>query len=432
MLRRVAVLLALLAGLVSEARALPAAPGAGDPNIVIGVIATLSGPGAIAGQDLVDGFTIAMRHLGGRFANQEVRVVVNDDRGSPDIALQAVRRMLEREKVDIVLTGVSQASLMAIVGPLETSRVFVLNLDTAPAALAGPECSPWLFDLGTPAEGVHEAAGLYFTNEKVRRLVVVGPDSPITADAVAALKRTFTGEVVATLMPRHGATTYPGEIAQLRRLRPDAVYTLLTGGMGVDFVREYDAAGLKAEMPLAGSWLSFERPMLPAMAEAASDVPNIGPWSFDLDTPQNRRLVTDFDAEYGRSATSWVAEGYDAGLLLDAALKTTNGRTSDADALRAALRRAEFPSVRGAFRFNSNHFPVVNLYLRRVGRDAKGRANSELKGVLLKDWRDHQAARCPMRWTEEPASKPGTATTPKPGAPAKPPAAAMPAKPKPR
>jgi branched-chain amino acid transport system substrate-binding protein len=426
-MRRLALLLLSLFA-AAPAWALPAAPGASDPNLVVGIIATLSGPGALAGQDSVDGFNLAMRHLGGRFANQEVRVVVVDDHGSADTAVAAARRMIERDRVDFVLTATSQASMAALAPILLKTRVFVLNLGGQPAAMSGPECSPWLFQLSTPPQAVNEAAGLWMTGEHLRRIAVIGPDSLATDEAVATLKLTFPGEVAAVIKPHHGAAQYSAEISRLREVKPDAVYSLLTGGMGVEFVRAFAASGLKPDVVLAGPWMAFERAMLPAMAEAAADLPNFAPWSPDLDTPQNKRMVTDFEAEHGRAASPWVAQGYDAALALDSSLRATGGRTTDHDAVRTALRRADFASVRGAFRFNTNHTPVINLYLRRVGHDAKGRLNQELRGVLIKDWRDRQAATCPMRWTEEPAQP---QKAPQPGKPLPPPGMSKPTSPKP-
>lgn len=412
---------------------LPATTGVSNPTIVVGVIATLSGPGAMVGQDSVDGFSTAMRHLGGRFANQEVRVVVQDDKGSPDNALAVARRMFEREKVDFVVTAVSLPSMSAMVKTLTESRAFVLNLDAAPLGLAGANCSPWFFQVSTPAQAIHEAIGAHLAGEKMRRVVVIGTDAPATDQAVATIRRAWPGEVVEVLRPRHGTTRFTDEMASLRQTAPDAVINLLTGGMGLAFTREFAAAGVKADLPMIGVWQGWERPMLPAMTEAGMDVLNVAPWSPDLETPMGRRLTTDFELEYGRPVTGWVAHGYDTALMLDAALRATGGRAGDRDAVRNALRRAEFPSVRGGFRFDSNHFPSVNVYLRRTTRDAKGRPTEELRSTLIKDWHSRDSGLCPMRWTEEPAPgahPPGAA--PKPGAqPPKPPAKPQPVKPKP-
>jgi branched-chain amino acid transport system substrate-binding protein len=436
-----AALLALMALAPWPASALPATTGVSNPTIVVAVIATLSGPGAMAGQDSVDGFSTAMRHLGGRFANQEVRVLVQDDKGSPDTALAVARKLLDREKVDFVVTAVALPSMSAMAKTLTESRAFVLNLDAAPASLAGAGCSPWFFQVATPAQAIHEAIAAHLTAEKMRRVVVIGTDAPATDQAIATIRRAWPGEVIEIRRPRHGATRYTEEIVAMRHAAPDAVVNLLTGGMGGAFAREFAATGMKGDVPLIGVWQGWERPMLPAMTEAGMDVLNVAPWSPDLETPLGKRLVTDFELEYGRPVTGWVAQGYDTAQMLDAALRANGGRTGDRDAVRSALRRAEFPSVRGPFRFDSNHFPSVNVYLRRTTRDAKGRPTEELRSTLIKDWHSRDLALCPMRWTEEPAPghPPGT-TPPKPGTPTaqppkpKPPAPGLPqqpAKPKP-
>lgn len=404
MLRRLIASLGLLlgSGLSGAAHALPAGSGASDPSIVVGVVATLTGPGALAGQDLVDGFNLALKQLGGRFSNQEVRVVITDDKGSPDIARQQVRRLMDRERLDLVLTGVSAPSLAAIIRPLVEARLFVLNLDQAPPALAGTECSPFLFNLAAPVDGTHEAMGQYLASERIRRVVVVGPQTAMTTNAVVALKRTFPGEVSAVLSPRPGSTMFAAELDRIAQIKPDAIYSLLTGGMGGAFVRAWGASPLKSEVPLFPLWPAMERQMLPAMAESAQDLISIATWSNDLDSIPNRRMTADFDSEFGRAPSTWAAQGYDAAFLVDAALRATNGKTGDSEGLRTALRRADFVSVRGGFKFNTNHFPVLNYYLRKIVRDPKGRLTHELQGVVLKDWRDHQASTCPMRWVEEP------------------------------
>lgn len=379
-----------------------ALPGASDPSVVIGVVATLTGPGAIAGQDVVDGFNLGLKQLGGRFSNQEVRVVLADDKGSPDIARQQATRLMERERLDMVLTAVAAPSLAAIVRPLTAARLFVLNLDQIPPELAGPDCSPWLFSLSAPSDGVHEAMGQFFTAEKVRRIAVVAPPNAPTASVLAALRHTFSGEVAAVISPKPGALTFDDEIGELGKIKPDAIYSLLTGGVAGGFIRAWGASPLKGEVPLYPVWQAVERQFLPTMGDTAKEMTSVGTWSPDLDTPPNRRLVAEFEQEYGRPASTWAAVGYDAAFLLDGALKYTNGKTVDADTVRNALRRADFVSVRGTFKFNTNHTPVLNYAMRKVGHDAKGRPTQELRSVVLKDWRDRQAAACPMRWVEEP------------------------------
>lgn len=375
--------------------------GASDPSVVVGVMATLTGPGAITSQDAVDGFYLGLKELGNRFSNQEVRVVVLDDKGSADLAKQQVSRMLERERIDMVVTALSPPSFAAVIQPLLSARVFVFNLDQMPPAQAGAGCSPWLFGLAPPLGGVHEALGQHLTATQVRRVALVLPPFSLSAPMVEAFRHSFAGEVVATLTPRPGATTFASEFAAIARHKPDAIYSLLSGGMGGAFVRAWYDWPERGEMAFYSQGGGLERPYLPAMGEAAEDVADVGTWSPDMDTPVNRRFVSDFELEYGRQATTWAAQGFDAAFLIDAALRATNGKTGDPDAIRAALRRAEFTSVRGSFKFNSNHTPVLSYLLRKVGQDAKGRTIPESQQPVLKEWRDRQAQSCSMHWVEE-------------------------------
>ncbi len=374
--------------------------GAADPSIVIGFIATRTGAGAIASQDAVDGFTLGLKQLGGRFSNQEVRVVAVDDKGSADIAAKVVDRMVRTERLDMVVTAVSQPSMAAIVKPLAKSRLFVLSLEEVPAALSGADCLPNLFSLAPPFAGPHHLLGSFLVAEGVRKLVVLAPHTGLGEQAVAALRQTFSFDLT-VLSPKLGAATYDRELRRIGEIRPDAVYSLLTGGMGGAFVRAYAEAGGKDLAPLYTDSDALARPALPALGDAALDVRAVVNWTADQDIPGNKRFLGDFEVEFGRPPSEHAARGYDTVLLLDAAMKATGGKTGDSEALRAAFRRAEFASVRGAFHFNHNHQPILAYHLIQVERDQRGRLGHETVTTLAKEWRDPGTGACPMHWPEE-------------------------------
>lgn len=374
--------------------------GANDPSIVVGFIATRSGAGAIAGLDSADGFSLALKQLGGRFSNQEVRVVAVDDKGSPDVARRQLTRMITSERLDMIVTAVSPSSLAAMLKPLVASRLFVLNLEMPPPRVSGADCSMNMFSLAPPNDAPHQVLGYHLVAEGVRRLVVVAPETGLADLAVAALKSSFPFEVT-VLRPKRGAATFDREIRRIGEIKPDAVYSLLVGGMGAAFIRAYDVAGGKDVAPLYATAEAIARPLLPAMGDAALDVHAVANWSPDLEAGANKRLVSDFDGEFGRPASEQAARGYDAALLLDAAVKANNGKTNDAEAMRAALRRAEFPSVRGLFHFNHNHQPIMAYLLLKVARDARGRLTEEIIQSLHKEWRDPHTSACTMHWADE-------------------------------
>ena len=353
--------------------------------ITVAMLGSLSGPRALAAQDALDGASLALKDLGLRMSNQEVQLVVENDRGKPGEAIDLAHRLISNNHPDVVLTSIPASALIHVLPVFAASKVFVLNVGQAPQSLAEAGCDPWLFDLTGEEDAVHEATGAQMTADGIKRLVLVGPGRPQFESALAALRRTFQGEVVATLQVDDGALRYDHELARIQAAKADAVYCLLTGGMSVSFIRSFGE--LPTRPKLYGQWQSFERAMLPAMGNAAVGAVSVGTWAPDQDTAANHRLISSFDTEYGRLPGVWACHGYDAVMLFDAALKQLQGKLNDLDALRHALRHADFTSPRGPWRFNSNQFPTITYWSRTIVRDAKGRLAYETTGAALRDWR---------------------------------------------
>jgi branched-chain amino acid transport system substrate-binding protein len=116
-----------------------------------------------------------------------------------------------------------------------------------------------------------------------------------------------------------------------------------------------------------------------------------------MDNPQNLRFVRDFEAQYGYVPATYAAQSYDTAMLLDSAIRRVNGRLGDKDALRAAIRAADFRSVRGGFRFGVNHYPVQDFWLLQVAKRADGKFQTETVRKVLENDTDPWAAECRMR-----------------------------------
>lgn len=387
---------------------------AGQSGYTLTFLGSLSGSGAAFAKDALDGLSLGLKDLGYRLANQEVRVVVEDDKGKPGAALEAARRLVMGETSDVVVTALWPSALIQAAPVFEQARTFVVNVGQAPQILSDSGCNPWFFDLAGEEDGVHEAAGAAMTADQVRRVVVVGQDRPATAEAAAALGRTFQGEIIDVVRQDEGAATFGPTLSAIAHQfggNAGAVYMLLTGGQGVAFMRGWPGmggpgAGGLGKVKLYAPWRGFERSYLAAMGDGAIGATVIGTWNTDFDQPPNHRLITEYEAEYGRAPSTWSAHGYDVVSLLDAAVHQVQGKFGDADMVRGALRRVDFPSTRGPLKFNLNQFPVMSYWRFVVSRDAKGRLFRELKGPVVKDWRGH-GGQCPMRWDDQPMPQPG-------------------------
>ncbi|MCC7274623.1 MAG: ABC transporter substrate-binding protein, partial [Alphaproteobacteria bacterium] len=189
---------------------------------------------------------------------------------------------------------------------------------------------------------------------------------------------------------------YSAELAQIRAARPEAVYVFYPGGMGVNFVKQYAQAGLAKEIPLFSAF-TVDATTLAAQGEAALGTFTAAFWSDDLDNPVSKHFVAGYRAKYGATPSTFAAQGYDAARLIDAAIKGAGGKVADREALIAAMRKADFQSVRGAFRFNNNHFPIHDFYLVETVKAADGSIAQVNRGVVFKDHADAYAGECPMK-----------------------------------
>ncbi|EKE43174.1 ABC transporter substrate binding protein [Oceaniovalibus guishaninsula JLT2003] len=367
--------------------ALLAAPAMADP-IKVGMITTLSGGGAGLGVDTRDGFDLAMKLAGD--AAVDITVITEDDQQKPDVAVQIADRMIQSEEVDI-LTGIVWSNLaMAVVPAAVQQGKFYLSTNAAPSALAGAQCHEDYFSLSYQNDNFHEAAGQAATDAGYENMVIMAPNYPAGKDALTGFKRFYEGEVASEIFTQVGQTDYAAEIAQIRDADADAVFFFLPGGMGISFLKQYSGSGVTT--PLIGPAFSFSQDILPAAGDAALGIRNTASWSPDLDNEANKTFVDAFKAEYGRLPSVYAAQGYDTANLILSAVATAD--IADRDAFRDALMAADFPTVRGKFRFGPNRHPIQDLYLREVVRLDDGTLTNRIVDTAMTDRGDAYAADC--------------------------------------
>lgn len=362
----------------------------------IGYMATLSGPAASLGVDILDGFKLGLTHSGGTFGGREVEIVVGDDQLKPNVGVQVATRLIEKDKVDLITGIVFSNVMMAVAKPVTDAGLFLISANAGPSPLAGERCLPDLFTVSWQNDQTHEAMGKYIQDIGVKRLYLMAPNYRAGKDAIAGVKRYFKGEVVGEVYTKINQPDYAAELTQLRAAKPDGVFVFYPGGMGINFVKQYAQSGLKDEIPLYTTAFTTAQMVLPAMGDAALGILNSSFWSPDLDNPVNARFVKDFKSAYGRLPSLFAAQGYDAALLLDSALKATGGSLKDKGAFRAALKKADFKSVRGGFKFNNNHFPIQNFYIRNVVTK-DGALTTETVATAFTDHEDAYAGQCRMK-----------------------------------
>jgi branched-chain amino acid transport system substrate-binding protein len=366
-------------------------------KVKVGFISTLSGPNAAIGTDIRDAFNLAIKLNGGKLGGLPVEVLVSDDQFKPENAKQIAERYLQREKVDFI-TGIVFSNIVLAVAPdAIASKVFFISPNAGPAQYTGAQCNPFFFAASWPSEAYSEAAGQYVTSKGLKNVIFLAPNYVGGHDAATGFKRYYKNKLQDEMYTKLGQLDYAAELSQIRAAKPQALYVFLPGGMGVNFIKQFVAAGLSQDIQLIVPLWGADQDIIRAVGDPMLGLFSVSHWSIDMDNAANRKFVAEFEKEYKRLPTGYAASGYDTALLMDSAVRKVKGKIEDKDALRAALRSADFKSVRGDFKFNRNQFPVQNYYLQLVGKGNDGRLVHKTIGTVLTARGDAYVQDCAMK-----------------------------------
>lgn len=367
------------------------APAAHAETLKIGILTTTSGPPAVLGEHARDGALLAAEQLG-MVGGMETEIIVVDAEGKPDVAAQKARELVERDGVHFVIGPIFSNVMGAIAGPV-TESAFLLSPNAGPSVFAGENCHPNLFGVAYQNDQMPTVLAKHMNDTGVADAFILAPNYQAGKDSLNGFKSVFEGAVTSELYVPLGQLDYQAELAQIAALQPSAVYAFLPGGMGVNFVKQYDQAGLKS-IPLMTAF-TVDETTLPAEQDAAVGMLSGTNWSPSLDVPASKEFVAAFEAKYDYVPALYAAGGYDSMMLIDSAVKKV-GNATDMDALRAALEEADFASVRGEFSFSSNHFPVQNFYLAEAVKREDGKYATQIVETVYEDYADAYVDQCKM------------------------------------
>jgi branched-chain amino acid transport system substrate-binding protein len=368
-------------------------PAAAQEKIKIGVIVTLSGPAAALGAQVRDGFALAVKDLGGKMAGRDVELVVVDDELKPDAAVTKVKGLLERDKVDFVVGPIFSNILQAIHKPVTDSKTFLISPNAGPSSYAGKECSPFFYVTSYQNDQVHQVLGKVAQDRGYKRVYVLVPNYQAGKDSAAGFKIDYKGEIVEESYLPLNTTDFQVEVTKISSAKPDAVFTFMPGGLGVGLVKQYRQAGLADRIPVLSAF-TVDESTLPAQQDAAVGMFGGANWAPNMDNPQNKKFVAGFEAAYNIVPGTYAMQGYDTALLIDSAVKALKGDLTNKDAVSAALKKADFTSLRGDFKFSTNGYPIQNFYLTKVAKRADGKFQTEIVEKVFSNYGDRYAKDC--------------------------------------
>lgn len=379
-------LLTCLALLVSQAAQ-------ADP-LKIGFLTTLSTKAGYLGEDIRDGFLLAVEQGDGKLGGVEVEVIVKDDERKPEKGIEIADKFLKKDGIQLMTGIVFSNVAMAVVPKMVNQDVIYISPNAGPSKLAGELCHENYFNVAWQNDNLHEATGQHVNDAGFKSAYIIAPNYPAGKDALTGFKRYYKGEISGEVYTKLGQSDYSAELAALRAAKPESVFFFLPGGMGINFVKQYSQAGLNESIPLFGPAFSFDERILKAVGDSAVGVMNGSQWSHDLDNAANNAFVSSFKEKHGRTPTLYASQGFDAANLIGSALASTGG-LDDLGAMRAALKKADFDSVRGNFKFGSNHHPIQDIYIREVVKEGDVVTN-RLSAKVFENHQDAYVANCAL------------------------------------
>ena len=383
----------LAMGMTAPAFAQDVPASANDDVLKIGLVYTLSGPPAALGEQARDGFMLAAEKMG-EIGGMKTEIIVIDDEGKPDLAAEKARELVQRENVDFVVGPIFSNILMAMVQPVTSTGTILISTNAGTSTLAGEACNPNFFTTSYQNDQNHEVMGAYAEQQGYTNVFLMTPNYQAGKDSQAGFKHSYTGGTAGEVYTELGQLDFSSELAQIAAFQPDAVFTFMPGGMGVNLVKQYSQAGLTS-IPFLSAF-TVDETTLPATQDAAVGMLGGANWAPDMDNEANKAFVDAYIAKYEAVPGTYAMQAYDAAQLIDSAVKKLGGDLTDRDALRAAIHEADFDSPRGDFSFGSNNFPIQDFYLVEAVKREDGYYGTSIKEKIFDDYVDNYADQCKM------------------------------------
>ncbi len=367
-------------------------------SVKIGFVSTFSGPTAVIGNDMRNSFELALDHIGRKMGGLPVEVIYEDDQQKPDVGRQKTEKLIQSDRVDFVAGYIWSNVLLASLKPVIDAQTFLISSNAGPSQIAGELCSPFFFSTSWQNDQTPQAVGEYMNQKGVKSVFLIGPNYAAGKDMLAGVASTFKGKIVAEELTKWpDQLDFSAELSKVRAAKPDAVFVFYPGAAGVQFLTQYTQAGLKGQIPLYTAF-TIDALSLPLQKDLALGVPGAQFWVNDLPNEANKKFVADFRAKHKAYPSFYGAQSYDTVNLINSAVVAVKGDLANKDGMRAEMRKANYASVRGPYRYGNNHFPIQNFYLQDVVKDSEGNLTLKTVATIVKDSQDRFHDKCPMKW----------------------------------
>ena len=373
-----------------------------DDPVKIGFITTLTTGAASIGKDQENAVNLALEHIDNTMGGKQVELIMADDGFKPEVGKQATDKLVKQDDVDFVAGYIWSHVLLASRKSVLDAGKFLISANAGPSPVAGKLCHENFFSTSWQNDQTPMAMGETLNKQGVKSLYVMAPNYAAGKDMVAGVERTFKGEIVGKDLTKWGKDAqldFSAELAKAKASGAEGIFVFYPGKAAGAFIKQYEQAGLKDTLPLY-TVFTIDSLSLPKLKEGGmksvlgSSMTQF--WSPDLDVPANKKFVADFREKYGNYPSFYAAQAYDSIMLIKSAVDAVDGNLDDMDGMRAAMQKADFPSIRGEFSYGKNHMPIQNFYARTVVEDDEGNWTTKIDQVVLENHQDVYASECSL------------------------------------
>jgi branched-chain amino acid transport system substrate-binding protein len=359
---------AALIGAASTGLLLPEIARAQSGKVRVGLMLPYTGAYAPLGVAIENGVRMAIAEQGGKLGGREIEWFKVDDESDPSKGVENASKLVQRDKVDVLIGTVHSGVQMGILKVVRESGVLSLIPNAGVHAATRALCAPNVFRTSFTNSQPTRALGKVMVDKGHKKAVWITWKYAAGDEAFEGFKESYTaagGTIIKELGLPFPNMEFQALLTEIASLKPDAVACFFAGPAAAKFMKDYAAAGLKGKIPLYGSGFLTEG-VLDAAGPAADGVITTMHYSDSLDTPRNKKFRLDYAKAFKLQPDVYAVQGYDTGLLLVQGANAVKGDLSAKPALYKALESATIDSPRGKWTMSKSHNPIQDIYLRVV------------------------------------------------------------------
>ncbi len=359
---------AALIGAASAALLLPRLTHAQGGKLRVGLMLPYTGTFAQLGVAIENGFRLAVDEQGGKLGGREIEYFKVDDESEPSKGIENANKLVQRDKVDVLVGTVHSGVQMGIHKVARDSGVLSLIPNAGVHVATRAQCAPNVFRTSFSNSQPTRALGSAMIAKGHKKAVWITWKYAAGDEAFEGFKESYTaagGTIVKELGLPFPNVEFQALLTEIAALKPDAVACFFAGGGAAKFIRDYAAAGLKGKIPLYGSGFLTEG-VLEAAGSAADGVITTLHYGDGIETPRNKAFRLAYAKTFKLQPDVYAVQGYDTGLLLVHGANAVKGDLNNKAVLYKAMESATVDSPRGKWKMSSSHNPIQDIYLRVV------------------------------------------------------------------